>query len=742
MDEAFLFIGHAYPKVKTRTHLGKVGEVFATHARDDLHDIGLPSDPLKRRQRRLDQGIIVEDARIAFAILHFIGGPMGFGDTFEDAMHHVDDAIPETGIIGTHGAAHLHFFGKDVFPLPALQGTDADDQRLTSVGLAAANRLQGRDGLGCDNNRIHSFMRCRAMGHLATDGDVETVAVGTVRTNAVGDLTGLEVMKIIIKHANRRHRGRAVQPENGIRFGIGHRPLRDHQLGTPISFVRRRHGFLRRLEEKLHRSMHLIAMFGEQFRESQRHGRVHIMTAGMHDPGVPRTVRHGAQFLDWQCVHVCPNGHAFAFPTAFEQGHYAMLGDARLHLQSKSPETIRHQGRRALLFIGEFRIRMDVTADFHQFWKHLVNGTGKEGIAAVFGLDQKGHTHQQERQDSHGAEAMKPQRTWQVRALGIFSRRSCMIRGVIAYLRTMLDITGQKIAVLFGGPGSEREVSVKTAESVIAALKSKGAEVIEVDITGPDFVVPEGVLIAMNLIHGTFGEDGQLQSILESRGIRYTGAGVQSSRTAFDKAKSKEKFIAAGVPTPRSQNYKLDGSEPLSISVPLVSKPPREGSSVGVNICRTEEEWAKAAEEAKKFGSDTLVEEFVEGKELTIGILGDQVLPIIHIEPVEGFYDINNKYPWMNGTGKTLYHCPAHLDEATTKRVQDAAMAAFKSCGTEVYGRVDIMLREDNEPFVLEINTIPGMTSSSLLPKAAAAVGIEFPDLCVRIIELSLAARP
>lgn len=307
---------------------------------------------------------------------------------------------------------------------------------------------------------------------------------------------------------------------------------------------------------------------------------------------------------------------------------------------------------------------------------------------------------------------------------------------------TMLDITGKKIAVLFGGPGSERAVSVKTAESVIAALKSKGADVVEVDVTGPDFVVPADALIAMNLIHGTFGEDGQLQALLEERGIRYTGTGVESSRIAFDKALSKEKFIAAGVPTPRSQNYKLDGSEPLSISVPLVSKPPREGSSVGVNICRTEEEWTAAQEEARKYGSTTLVEEFIEGKELTIGILGDQVLPIIHIEPVEGFYDINNKYPWMNGAGKTLYHCPAELDEATTRKVQDAAMAAFKSCGTEVYGRVDVMLRADGSPYVLEINTIPGMTSSSLLPKAAQAVGIEFPDLCVRIIELSLAARP
>jgi D-alanine-D-alanine ligase len=305
-----------------------------------------------------------------------------------------------------------------------------------------------------------------------------------------------------------------------------------------------------------------------------------------------------------------------------------------------------------------------------------------------------------------------------------------------------LNLTGKTIALLQGGPGSEREVSLKTAESVAEALRSVGALVVLVDVTGPDFELPAETYIAMNLIHGTFGEDGQLQAILEQRGIRYTGAGVASSRLAFDKALSKEKFIAAGVPTPLAQDYPLDSSQPLEVSLPLVSKPPREGSSVGVNICRTKGEWAAACEAAKRFGSTTLVEEFIEGKELTVGILGDQVLPIVHIEPQDGFYDINNKYPWMNGTGKTLYHCPAALDEATTQRVQEAALAAFKSCGTEVYGRVDIMLRtQDNAPFVLEINTIPGMTSSSLLPKAAHVAGIEFPELCVRIIELSLAAR-
>lgn len=306
----------------------------------------------------------------------------------------------------------------------------------------------------------------------------------------------------------------------------------------------------------------------------------------------------------------------------------------------------------------------------------------------------------------------------------------------------MTDLSGKTIAVLKGGPGSERAVSLKTAESVVEALRSLGAHVVEVDVTGPEFDVPADTLIAFNTIHGTFGEDGQLQAICEARGLHYTGAGVETSRIAFDKALTKEKFIAAGVPTPRSQIFRLDGSDTLSIDLPLVVKPPREGSSVGVHIVRTPEELAAALEDARRFGDDTLIEEFIEGKELTIGVLGDQVLPVIHIEPAEGFYDINNKYPWMSGTGKTLYHCPADLDEAITQRVQAAALAAFKAAGTEVYGRVDCLLRADGSAFILEINTIPGMTSSSLLPKAAAAVGISFPELCHQIIELSLAARP
>lgn len=304
-----------------------------------------------------------------------------------------------------------------------------------------------------------------------------------------------------------------------------------------------------------------------------------------------------------------------------------------------------------------------------------------------------------------------------------------------------MNLENQTIAVLKGGPGSEREVSLKSAESVVEALKQLGAKVIEVNVSSPDFVVPEGVLMCFNIIHGTFGEDGGLQEILEARGIPYTGAGVQTSKVAFDKRLSKELFIKANVPTPRSQILKLDGVDELKLALPLVVKPPCEGSSVGVHIVHTEEELSKALEDARRFGAATLVEEFIDGKELTVGVLGTTALPVIHIEPVSGFYDINNKYPWMSGTGKTNYNCPADLDSETTKRVQQAATAAMEAVGVEVYGRVDIMLSKNNEPYVLEINTIPGMTVSSLLPKAAKAVGIDFPELCQRIIELSLDAR-
>jgi len=174
------------------------------------------------------------------------------------------------------------------------------------------------------------------------------------------------------------------------------------------------------------------------------------------------------------------------------------------------------------------------------------------------------------------------------------------------------------------------------------------------------------------------------------------------------------------------------------MELPYVVKPPREGSSVGVHICRTPEEAKTAMEDATKFSDDVLIEQLVEGKELTVGVLDGEILPVVHIAPRSGFYDMSNKYPWMTGDGGTDYYCPADLSPEVTKSVQDAALAAHKSLGVEVYSRVDVLLDQDNKPYVLEANTIPGMTESSLLPKSAQAAGYGFAELCMKIIDISM----
>jgi D-alanine-D-alanine ligase len=306
-----------------------------------------------------------------------------------------------------------------------------------------------------------------------------------------------------------------------------------------------------------------------------------------------------------------------------------------------------------------------------------------------------------------------------------------------------MSIAGKKIAVLKGGPGSEREISMASAKSVTEALITCGAEVTELDVTGPDFELPAGTDLAFITIHGTFGEDGQLQKILNSRRIPYTGAGARSSETAFDKVLSKKRFIENQVPTPLFELLVTTDPNPdIAMGLPFVIKPPKEGSSVGVHIVKTAEQIQAAIEDVRKYDAIALVEEFVSGKELTVGILDGVALPIVHICPRDGFYDIKNKYPWLTGEGGTDYICPADLDEETTKAVQAAALAAHNALEIEIYSRVDVLLGENNEIQVLEVNTIPGMTSSSLLPKSARAAGIEFPELCERIAELSMRIRP
>ena len=299
-----------------------------------------------------------------------------------------------------------------------------------------------------------------------------------------------------------------------------------------------------------------------------------------------------------------------------------------------------------------------------------------------------------------------------------------------------------KIAVAMGGPGSEHDVSMASGKAVLRALKDAGCNAVELIVTERSISVPEDIDMVFNTIHGTFGEDGGLQKLLDEQGVDYTGAGAISSELAFDKILSKKKFIEAGVPTSRSEMVDCaDGLKIPEMDLPYVVKPPREGSSVGVHICRTLDEAKSAMEDAMKFSNDVLVEQFVEGKELTVGVLDGEVLPVVHIAPRSGFYNMNNKYPWMSGDGGTDYYCPADLSPELTKIVQDAALAAHKSLGIEVYSRVDVLLDEDGNPYVLEANTIPGMTESSLLPKSAKVAGYEFSELCMKIIGLSMSIR-
>lgn len=301
-----------------------------------------------------------------------------------------------------------------------------------------------------------------------------------------------------------------------------------------------------------------------------------------------------------------------------------------------------------------------------------------------------------------------------------------------------LSLANRKIAVLMGGPGSERRVSLKSGEGVVGALESLGAIVSPIVVDDAGFALPDGIELAFNVIHGTFGEDGQLQRELERRGVPYTGEGVRGSELAIDKIATKQRLIERGVPTAAFEILR-DGAKP-TLPLPFVLKAPKEGSSVGVYIVKDAAELEKSLAEAWKFGRELLVEQFVSGRELTVGIVGDLALPVIEIVAKKDFYNFENKYTWMNPNAAGADHfCPAPISPELTALVQRTGIAAHRALDLEVYSRVDILLTDAGEPFVLEVNTIPGMTPSSLLPEAAAAVGIGYAELCRRIAELSLA---
>ena len=298
---------------------------------------------------------------------------------------------------------------------------------------------------------------------------------------------------------------------------------------------------------------------------------------------------------------------------------------------------------------------------------------------------------------------------------------------------------GKKIAVLCGGPSSEREVSLRSGSAVANALRLLGADAFEIDVRDGKFRLPTGTELAFNALHGTFGEDGTIQAILDERGIPYTGEGEAGSRLAFDKIESKRRFVDCGGPT--APYVTLEKGEIPNLPLPYVVKVPCQGSSVGVYLVKAMPERDAALEKAFAQADSILVEAFVSGRELTVGVLGENVLPIIEIRPRGGFYSYENKYTWTNRGGAAEHECPARLNRREKALVESAALAAHRSLELEIYSRVDVILDANREPQVLEVNTIPGMTETSLLPEAAAAAGISMSQLCEFIVQLSLERR-
>lgn len=299
-----------------------------------------------------------------------------------------------------------------------------------------------------------------------------------------------------------------------------------------------------------------------------------------------------------------------------------------------------------------------------------------------------------------------------------------------------------RVGVLYGGISAEREVSAKSGEAVANALAQAGYPVELLDPRD----IPVGCLtvermdVAFNALHGTFGEDGGIQSVLEVLGVPYTGSGVTASRVAMDKVASKQCFRRAGVRTPAF--VELEAAWPSErkaaalapLGLPAVVKPAAQGSSVGVSIVESEDQLNAAIARALEFDERAIAEEFIPGRELTVGILGDRALPIIELVYEGRIFTYNIKYT----KGAATHVVRPALPGGLTERIQQMALDAHRSLGCRGCTRVDLRLDAHGEPFVLEVNTIPGMTETSLLPDAAAAAGISFTQLCVLAIHMAL----
>jgi D-alanine-D-alanine ligase len=290
---------------------------------------------------------------------------------------------------------------------------------------------------------------------------------------------------------------------------------------------------------------------------------------------------------------------------------------------------------------------------------------------------------------------------------------------------------------MMGGLSREREISLKTGKAILKALIEKGYAAYPIDV-GPDIAEAlsrEKIECAFLALHGRFGEDGTIQGMLELMRIPYTGSGVLASALALHKIMAKKFFLCEKIPTPLFEvvqrgEIEKESSRTISFPLPHVVKPAREGSTIGVSIVRTEEERIPALKEAAQYDEEILVEEFVKGKEITVGILEDIPLPIIEIVPKSGFYDYRSKYT----KGETQYIIPARIPREKYLYAQEISRRAFQALGCSGCARVDLMTDEDGDPFVIDVNTMPGMTETSLLPQAASYAGIGFEELVERIL--------
>lgn len=302
------------------------------------------------------------------------------------------------------------------------------------------------------------------------------------------------------------------------------------------------------------------------------------------------------------------------------------------------------------------------------------------------------------------------------------------------------------VAVVLGGPSSEAAISRVTGGAIAEALRSLGYKAQEVELVPRDIIstlIDMKAKVVFNAVHGMYGEDGRLQSLLEAAEIPYTGSGVLASALAMDKAATKRYLQSAGISTPRFRILNKRDCHDLEtvraaivkeFGVPVVIKAASQGSSIGVYIVKQEEEVEQALNGSFKLCDEVVVEEYIGGKELTVSMMeaeGQPVcLPIIWIAPHSGEYDFHSKYT----KGATDYYCPAPLPEDITAQVNGLALATYKVLGLSGVARVDVMLGDDGKGYVLEANTVPGMTATSLVPKAAASVGISFPELCEKIL--------